>query len=336
MNRSPTYEAGESPPSSVGLNVQILVLPNVHLLDLAGPAQVFASQHLSCNLSYISPQSSLLSTQGLSINQLQGLPASVPDNTCLVVVGCSQMEAQLRSTELNSTVEWLESIHTGYQQIAAVCSGSLLLARSGLLDGVRCTTHHDLTAQLQSLAPNALVQENTLFIEDGRFFTSAGISTGIDLSLHLVAKRWGAMTAQSIARDMVVYQRRQGNAETMSFWLQHRNHVEQQIHNIQDQLMADPGHDWRLPDLAELTCLSERQFRRRFEQATGVKVQAYIRLARLELSKQLLTQTSLGLDRIAERCGFGDERSLRRLWQQLSGVSPNTFRKTHSVCSEPE
>ena len=100
--------------------------------------------------------------------------------------------------------------------------------------------------------------------------------------------------------------------------------------------MADPGHDWRLPDLAELTCLSERQFRRRFEQATGVKVQAYIRLARLELSKQLLTQTSLGLDRIAERCGFGDERSLRRLWQQLSGVSPNAFRKTHSVCSEPE
>ena len=317
------------------LNIHLLVLPNVHLLDLAGPAQVFTNVRLNCQLTYISPQSSICSTQGLLLSQLAPLPYSIPEESWLVVIGSSLMEEQLQSAQLSSTVQWLTAMHGHYQRLAAVCSGSLMLAKAGLLDGVRCTTHHELTTQLQQLAPQALVQENTLFIEDGRLFTSAGISTGIDLSLHLVAQQWGAMTAQAVARDMVVYQRRHGNAETLSFWLQHRNHVEQQIHNLQDQLMADPGHDWRLPELARRACLSERQFRRRFEQATGVKVQTYIRLVRFELSKQLLTQTNLGLDRIAERCGFGDERSLRRLWQQLSSMSPSLYRKTHSPAGRP-
>jgi len=309
------------------MNIHLLVLPNVHLLDLAGPAQVFASEHLDCNLSYISPHASLQSAQGLAINQLEPLPESVNDNTLLVVIGSSRMQEQLQSEALDTTVCWLQTMHQEYQQLAAVCSGSMLLAKAGLLDGIRCTTHHDLTGQLQTLAPLARVQENTLFVEHEKFLTSAGISTGIDLSLHLVNLHWGAKTSQNIARDMVIYQRRQGDAQTLSFWLQHRNHIEQQIHLIQDQLMADPGNNWRIPELAASACLSERQFRRRFEQATGVKIQAYIRLARLELSKQLLTQTSLGLGLIAERCGFSDERSLRRLWQQIVGVSPNTFRK---------
>lgn len=316
------------------LSIHLLVLPRVHILDLAGPAQVFASEHLNCELRYISPQPAQRSSQGLSLNELQPLPGTVAGNTWLVVIGSKLMEQQLRSDELDTTVRWLHAQHSCYSQLAAVCSGSLLLGRAGLLDGIRCTTHHDLTEQLQSLAPCAQVQENTLFVEDGRFLTSAGISTGIDLSLHLVASHWGARMAQTIARDMVVYQRRHGDAQTESFWLQHRNHVERQIHNIQDQLMANPGFDWRLPDLAARACLSERQFRRRFEQATGVKVQVYIRLARLELSRQLLTQTTLGLDRIAERCGFGDERSLRRLWQQLSGESPNSFRKKHQTLAQ--
>lgn len=309
-------------------SVHLLLLPRVHLLDLAGPAQVFASEHLDCQLRYISQQPKLCSSQGVSLSDLGPLPDSVPDDCWLVVIGSSLMERQLRSAELQSTVRWLQQMHSHYARLAAVCSGSMLLGRAGLLDGIRCTTHHDLIEQLQSLAPAAQVQQNTLFVEHGRYVTSAGISTGIDLSLHLVARRWGARMAQLIARDMVVYQRRHGDAQTLSFWLQHRNHVEQQIHNIQDQLMADPGQDWRVVDLAARVHLSERQFRRRFERATGVKVQTYIRLARLELSRQLLTQTSLGMDRIAERCGFGDERSLRRLWQQLSGVSPNAVRKS--------
>ncbi len=316
-------------------DIHLLVLPRVHILDLAGPAQVFASEHLNCRLSYISPQPALRSSQGLSLCELQSLPSDVAANSWLVVIGSSLMEQQLRGDELLSTIEWLRHAQHHYRRLAAVCSGSLLLGRAGLLDRVRCTTHHDLTGQLRSLAPHAQVQDNTLFVEHGRIVTSAGISTGIDLSLHLVAQHWGARVAQTVARDMVVYQRRHGDSQTLSFWLQHRNHVEHQIHAIQDQLMANPGHDWRLTDLAAQACLSERQFRRRFEQATGVKVQAYIRLARLELSRQLLSQTTLGLDRIAERCGFGDERSLRRLWQQLSDESPNAFRK-HSRSAATE
>ena len=153
------------------LSIHLLVLPRVHILDLAGPAQVFASEHLNCELRYISPQPAQRSSQGLSLNELQPLPGTVAGNTWLVVIGSKLMEQQLRSDELDTTVRWLHAQHSCYSQLAAVCSGSLLLGRAGLLDGIRCTTHHDLTEQLQSLAPCAQVQENTLFVEDGRFLT---------------------------------------------------------------------------------------------------------------------------------------------------------------------
>ncbi|OED38922.1 hypothetical protein AB833_18000 [Chromatiales bacterium (ex Bugula neritina AB1)] len=312
-------------------SIHILVAPNVHLLDLAGPAQVFASPKLNCSLCYISSVPVLSAAQGLSLTHFEPLPGTVAENTWLVVVGSFRMAEQLLSGDLDATVGWLKGMSQMYSRVAAVCSGSLLLARAGLLEGVRCTTHHDLVDQLQSLARGAMVRENRLFVEDGRYLTSAGISTGIDLSLHLVAQRWGAAVAQAVARDMVVYQRRRGDSDTLSFWLQHRNHIEQKIHDIQDQITGDPGYKWRLSVLAEVACLSERQFRRRFEQATGIKVQEYIRRARLELSKQLLTQTELDLNRIAERCGFSDERSLRRVWQQLSGVSPGNYRKSSAA-----
>ena len=132
--------------------------------------------------------------------------------------------------------------------------------------------------------------------------------------------------AQAIARDMVVYQRRAGHSHTESFWLQHRNHVLQEIHLIQDKIMQSPGETWRLAELAADACLSERQFRRRFQQATGETVQEYLQLARLELSRQLLEQSNLSMAVVAERCGFADERSLRRLWQLKEGRSPSNYR----------
>ena len=120
--------------------IHLLVLPRVHLLDLAGPAQVFASEHLNCRLSYISPQSALRSSQGLSLCELQALPGEVAADSWLVVIGSSLMEQQLRSNELRSTIDWLHNAQHKYRRLAAVCSGSLLLGKAGLLDGVRCTT----------------------------------------------------------------------------------------------------------------------------------------------------------------------------------------------------
>lgn len=312
-------------------SVHLLVLPEVHLLDLAGPAQVFCSELLGLDVRYISPCESLLAAQGLALNQLDALPSTISESSCLVVVGSQHMVEQLNTDAVRHTVAWLKEQAESYSCIAAVCSGSLLLAKAGLLDGLRCTTHHDLIDSLRAVSSKAKVEENSLFVEDGRVLTSAGISTGIDLSLHLVARGFGPAVAQAIARDMVVYQRRAGHSNTQSFWLQHRNHVLHEIHLIQDKIMQSPGEPWRLAQLAADACLSERHFRRRFQQATGETVQEYLQLARLELSRQLLQQTELSIAVVAERCGFADERSLRRLWQLKEGQAPSDYRRTMKV-----
>ena len=309
----------------------MLVLPEVHLLDLAGPAQVFCSERLGLDVRYISPAESLLAAQGLALNQLEALPSTVGEFSCLVVVGSQHMVEQLTTDAMRRSVAWLKDQAGNYACIAAVCSGSLLLAKAGLLDGLRCTTHHDLIDSLRALSSTAQVEENSLFVEDGNVLTSAGISTGIDLSLHLVGRGFGPAVAQAIARDMVVYQRRAGHSKTQSFWLQHRNHVLNEIHLIQDKIMQSPGEPWRLAQLAADACLSERHFRRRFQQATGETVQEYLQLARLELSRQLLQQTELSIAIVAERCGFVDERSLRRLWQLKEGRAPSDYRRAMKV-----
>jgi len=296
-------------------------------MDLAGPAQVFCNARLGIDVRYVSPSESLVAAQGLALNQLEPLPSTVSGSNCLLVVGSQHMLEQLETEVARRTVSWLKTHAGNYSSIAAVCSGSLLLAKAGLLDGLRCTTHHDLVENLRAISAKAKVEENCLFVEDGRVLTSAGISTGIDLSLHMVDLSFGPSVAQAVARDMVVYQRRSGRSNTQSFWLQHRNHVLQEIHQIQDKIMQSPGTPWRLAQFAADTCLSERQFRRRFQQATGETVQEYLKLARLELSRQLLQQTALSVSVVAERCGLADERGLRRLWQQKEGQTPSDYRQ---------
>ena len=300
-------------------------------MDLAGPAQVFCNTRLGLDVRYISPSESLLAAQGLALNQLEPLPSTVAGSSCLLVVGSQHMVEQFNTDVVRRSVTWLKAHAESYARIAAVCSGSLLLAKAGLLDGLRCTTHHDLVDSLRAVSAKAKVEENCLFVEDGNVLTSAGISTGIDLSLHLVNQGFGPSVAQAVARDMVVYQRRAGHSNTQSFWLQHRNHVLHEIHLIQDKVMQSPGEPWRLAQLAADACLSERQFRRRFQQATGETVQEYLQLARLELSRQLLQQTELSVSVVADRCGFADERSLRRLWQQKEGRTPSSYRQMIKV-----
>lgn len=312
-------------------HVDLLVLPEVHLLDLAGPAQVFASARLDLQLRYIGPAKQLVSAQGLSLAELEALPTDIPPQAALLVIGSSRMSHQLQGEQGRQAVAWVAQHALQYACVGAVCSGALLLAQSGLLDGRNCTTHHELLTQLRVAAPAATVKENCLYVEDGPFTTSAGISTGIDLSLRLVARFFDAGVAQQIARDLVVYQRRDGNAQTLSFWLQHRNHVQGHIHAIQDDIMQSPGARWRVEQFAQQACLSERQFRRRFQLATGESIQNYLQLARLELSKQLLAQTVLSIAQVAERCGFADERSLRRLWQSQAAQSPSQYRRSSSA-----
>ena len=309
--------------------IYLLVLPRVHLLDLAAPAQIFAHPSLEgrVELHYISTHPEQSSKQGLHLARLEALPETLGADDWLMLIGTSRLNQHLHEAEYQQAIRWLRQINGQYGLLAGICSGTLLAAQAGLLRGRRCTTHHDLTESLRQLADDALVQDDCIFVADGKVWTSAGITTGLDLCLQLVADHWGQDTAVTIAREMVLYQRRSGQETQLSFWLSHRNHIESRIHAVQDLVMASPGYGWTMTELGQRVYLSERHLRRLFQKATGHSLQDYLQQARLELARQLLEQTSLGLEDIAERCGFQAERSLRRSWSRWMSGTPSSYRR---------
>lgn len=310
-------------------NIYLLVLPRVHLLDLAAPAQIFAHEAFLHQVAvhYVAPEAEIHSHQGLQLSQLSSLPDTIRKDDWVLIIGSSQLYKYLNEPEMQQAMLWLQTIAPQCSLIAGICSGTLLAAKAGLLDGKRCTTHHNLISHLREIAPSAHVQEDCIFVSDGDIWTSAGITTSMDLCLHLVAEYWGHQLAITLARDLVLYQRRSGHEAQLSFWLQHRNHMQSRVHRLQDIVMASPGHPWTVMELAQRVFLSERQLRRIFQSATGYNLQDYLQLAKLELAQRLLEQTNLSLEDIAQRCGFSAERSLRRTWGRWRSQTPSQYRQ---------
>ena len=310
-------------------NIYLLVLPHVHLLDLAAPAQIFAHEVFSEQVAvhYIAASPDICSHQGLQLHQLAPLPDTLGQHDWLLLIGSAHLYQSLETGSTQHTIHWLKQQAPTCGLVAGICSGTLLAAKAGLLDNKRCTTHHNLIPYLHTLAPKAQVQEDCIFISDDNIWTSAGITTSMDLCLQLVTTYWGHQHAMQLARDLVLYQRRSGHEAQLSFWLQHRNHMQPRVHRIQDLIMASPGHPWSILELSEAVCLSERQLRRIFQNATGHTLQHYLQLAKLELAQRLLEQTSLSLEDIAQRCGFSAERSLRRSWGRWRPQTPSAYRQ---------
>jgi transcriptional regulator GlxA family with amidase domain len=197
-----------------------------------------------------------------------------------------------------------------------VCSGALLAAKSGLMSGIHCTTHHNLIGRLKTAAPAALVKENRIFIEDQGIWTSAGITSGIDLALHLINRLCGAEVALTVAREMVVWFRRSGDDPQLSPWLRYRNHMHPAIHRVQDALTAEPQKAWPLVDIAAQAHISPRHLTRLFQQHLGISVRDYLEKLRLAVAEQWLLQ-GRGVEQAAMAAGFSSPRQLHRARQRI-------------------
>jgi transcriptional regulator GlxA family with amidase domain len=294
--------------------VVFLLVPQVHLLDLAGPAQVFstaAELGLGYELSYVAEQADVPTAQGLPLRAEVNWPGLSPDD--LIVVPGWRSPALGRNGRLTcDSTSRLFDHHAAGGTVASVCAGADALGRAGLLDGRRCTTHHDLQDELARRYPRATVVRDVLYVIDDRLATSAGIASGIDLALHLIAVRHGPGTAARIAREMVVYARRNGHEPQASAMLRHRSHLLDAVHQVQDQIESRFAEPLPLAELAASSGVSERTLTRLFEQATGSTPLRYQQLLRVERAEHLIGQGST-VDAAARAVGFGDARMLRRL-----------------------
>jgi len=307
------------------MNVVFLLLPELEILDLAGPLQAFSEAiHAGADLRVrlCAPEPRVRTDQGLWLADLEPLPT--PQRDDLVVVPGMRFAA-LDGVPA-SAVSWLREAHDRGAQLASVCTGAFLLGRAGLLDGRQCTTHWSRVEDLQRLFPSARVLDNRLFVQDGAVTTSAGIASGIDMALALLERRFGPLLVGTVAREMVVYLRRDGSHRQQSVYLEYRTHLHPGVHRVQDWLTAHPAERTTLPDLARRAALSPRHLTRVFRQATGVSIQEFTTRLRLELARGLLHDPRLTVEAVASRCGFASARQLRRLWKEIYGTSPGSER----------
>lgn len=306
-------------------SVVFLLLPGLEILDMAGPLQAFTEAIYAgadLRVRYCSPETRVRTDQGLWLAELEPLPA--PAATDLIVV------PGMRFAETDkvpaAVIAWLREAWERGAQIASVCTGAFLLGRAGLLDGRPCTTHWSRIDDLQRRFPSARVLDNRLFVQDGPVTTSAGIASGIDMALALLERRFGPLLVATVAREMVVYLRRDGSHRQQSIYLEYRTHLHPGVHRVQDWLTAHPAERATLPDLARRAALSPRHLTRVFRQATGVSIQEFTTRLRLELARGLLHDPRLTVDAVATRCGFANARQLRRLWKEIYGTSPGSER----------
>lgn len=301
------------------------LLPNVEVLDLAGPVQAFHEANrygAGYEVHTCAAEPRVRTDQGLWLSDLEPLPEVGPDD--LVVLPGARMESLQRIDP--AVLRWLRQAHEGGAHLASVCTGAFALGEVGLLDGRQCTTHWTRLEDLQRRFPRARVLTNRLFVEDGRITTSAGIASGIDMALALVERRHGPLVAAAAAREMVVYVRRDGSHRQHSVYLEYRTHLHAGIHRVQDWLIAHPDERATIEDLARIAALSTRHLTRIFRQATGVSILEYRTRLRLERARDLLRDPGLTVEAVAARCGFESARQLRRVWKEAFGTAPSSGR----------
>jgi transcriptional regulator GlxA family with amidase domain len=317
--------------------VYVVLTPRTLLLDVAGPMEVLRRANLlqdrvRFEVRYIGPTRKLRTSIGLALADVRPLPRALPETAMVIVGGSADTLIDGAGADPadagheDQIVAWLRAgIRPGHR-LVTICSGALLAARAGLLDGYDCTTHYLSCAELAALAPQARVSENRLYVEDGERYSSAGVTAGIDLMLHIVAQTIDHASALAIARYLVVYLRRSGSDPQLSPWLEGRNHIHPAVHKVQDAIAGDPARVWPARTLARIANTSPRHLSRLFHEHTGMHLADYRNRLRAALARELIGQTRLRMEHVAERAGFASTRQFRRVWRKLYETSPRQAR----------
>jgi transcriptional regulator GlxA family with amidase domain len=324
------------------IEVYVVIPPRLLLLDVAGPLEVIrwanhVQKEVQFEVHYVGPSSSLQTSIGLTVTAIESLPGELPRGALVVLAGDVErvMASGRRSrpgglqadaVDELAIVDWLRAVIRSDHKLISICSGALLAARAGLLDGHACTTHYSCCEELVLLAPKARVLENRLYVEDGECYSSAGITAGVDLMLYIVSQLTDQSCAVAIARYLVVYLRRSGADPQLSPWLEGRNHIHPAVHRVQDAIAGDLTKSWTLSGLAKVAGAGNRHLSRLFHQNVGMSIRDYCNRLRVALAKELLSQTSLDMECVAERTGFASSRQLRRAWRRIYATAPRQAR----------
>jgi len=295
------------------------------VLDWAGPAEALRLASLEITalkldvapfaLRFVGSRAEANGSVGIQLQALEPLPEALPTGSWIILVGRTSAAEARSKAEQRELVAWLARLAPGREglRLVTVCSGALLAARAGLLGGRRATTHHQHLDDLARLAPRCTVLQDRVFVQDGEVYTSAGVTAGIDLALHLIAGHAGELVAARVAEQMAVALRRGPADPELSPLLAHRQHLNARLHRVQDALSVAPGEDWPLERMADIAATTPRTLSRLFAQHAGTSPQAYLRGLRLAMAKRSL-EAGASVAAASEAAGFNSELQLRRAW----------------------
>jgi transcriptional regulator GlxA family with amidase domain len=318
-------------------SVVIVAYPGLQSLDAVGPFEVFAGATRAARAIGRSGgyQVSLASTDGRPVRAESGVglcTVPLPDPglriDTLVLPGGDQAQGARGDEELMS---WIRTVAPRCRRVATVCTGAFLAAEAGLLNGRRVTTHWARAAQLAAEFPALEVDPDPIYIRDGKFWTSAGVTAGIDMALALVQDDLGSEVAQTVARWLVMFLHRPGGQTQFASPLWVPRAERSTVRAVQTLVEAAPGGDHRLPVLAAGAAMSVRHFTRVFTAEVGETPGRFVEQVRLEAARRDLETTNDTLDIVATRCGFGTAETLRRVFHRRLGVAPDSYRRRFRV-----
>jgi transcriptional regulator GlxA family with amidase domain len=320
--------------SSTPRQVAILIYPGVQSLDVTGPLEVFAgaSQLVEAGGGGRGYEIRTLSRDGAPVRASSGLQI-VPDmslaglpgglDTLIVPGGRGVREACADGT----LVAWIAQAAPRARRTASVCTGAFLLAEAGLLENRRATTHWSAAEALARLHPEVAVDPDPIFVRDGRIWTSAGVTAGMDLALALVEEDLDREVALSIARHLVLFLRRPGNQSQFSATLAAQQPAREPLREVQREVLEDVAGEHSVEAMAARAHMSPRHFARAFRAETGVTPARYVERVRLEAARRRLEDTDDPIAVVAVRCGFSTTETMRRTFLRALAVAPVEYRR---------
>lgn len=326
------------PATATRRRVVIVAYPDVQSLDVSGPLEVFATANrLGAGPAYtteiVAPGGGVVrATSGLglvadaAIEQCRG-----PIDTLVIAGGLGTRAARLD----RSLVAWVRSAAGRSRRVTSVCSGALVLAAAGLLDGRRATTHWSVCDTMAGLHPAVTVDADRIYVRDGDVWTSAGVTAGMDLALALVDDDHGGALALEVARHLVLYTRRAGGQSQFSTQLAVGGSEREPLREVLAYIAEHLDADLSVPVLARRAAMSPRTFARTFRAEVGTTPAAFVQASRVEEARRLLEMTDMGAGEIARTCGFGTVETMHRTFRRTLHTTPMQYRRHFAVRRQP-
>ena len=315
--------------------VVMVIYPDAHILDVVGPLEVLTGSKLFLpedsdpyEVHVVAETAGRVgTTSGLTIEADQSFEDASADHGPIDTLIVAGGHGTVQALENQALLKFVSGAAAIANRVVSICTGAMILAEIGLLDGKRATTHWWWCPILAKQYPQVNVEPDAIFIRDGKVWTSAGVTSGMDLALALLEEDWGRDVALQVARYNVMYMMRPGGQAQFSANLLAQKANDERIAEILDHIIENVGEDLTVTSLAARIFMSERSFARKFKEETGSTPAHYVEMARLQAARVALEQSASNVDAIALETGFGNAERMRRSFQRHLGVSATDYRE---------